>query len=143
MATTPIAKLAARLSSYDLRWLLGAAGAGKSTVTRVLARRYGLELVDLDADIYGEWHSRFTSDRHPTNYEWTNVPDSLDWLLAMEPDAAWARFLDFDDHIAQTVTKEATAVGLSLVECKPGDTVTTTVAAVARAFGLRAASTSP
>ncbi len=216
----PLAILKERLSGHDIRWLLGAAGAGKSTTAGILAGRYGLQLIDLDTRIYGEWHHRFSPTRHPANHEWTSAPSSLEWLLSMEwsgydqfqraalveyldllaedmgpkpggpvlidggvyhpallaealpsdrivclarpqlsarevwesteerramrdfmsslpdPGAAWARFLDFDERIEQTVAQEAAAVGLALIERKVGETITTTVEAVAGAFGL-------
>jgi len=215
-----VAEARERLSRYDFRWLLGAAGAGKSTVARILAGRYGLEHIDLDAHIYGDWHDRFTAERHPANHQWTSAPNSLAWLLAMtwpdydrfqraalfeyldlldqdlehaqagrflldggiyhpallaevlpaervvclarpprparevwegseerramrdfmrelsDPDAAWARFLDLDEHIALTVAEEAALAGTTLLERASHETVETTVAAVARAFDL-------
>ncbi len=215
-----IATLRGRLIDHDIRWLLGAAGAGKSTTTQILADLYGLQLIDLDAHIYGEWHNRFTAERHPANHEWTSAPNSLEWLLSMEwsgydqfqrtalfeyldllaedletkpggpvlvdgglyhpallaevippdrivclarphrsgrevwesseerramrtfmndlsdPGAAWARFLEFDERIEQTVTEEAGAAGLTLLERRPDEAVATTVKAIARAFGL-------
>ncbi len=78
-----VAEIRERLNQYDLRWLLGAAGAGKSTVAGILAGRYGVQLIDLDAHIYGRWHSRFTVERHPANHEWVSAPNSLEWLLGM------------------------------------------------------------
>lgn len=214
------AVLEERLSDHDLRWLLGAAGAGKSTVAQILAGRHRLQLIDLDAHIYGDWHSRFTSERHPANNQWTSAPNSLEWLLGMDwagydrfqraalfeyldlladdlecgpggrvlldgglyhpallakvlsadrivclarpqrsarevwessaerramrdsmnnlpdPDAAWARFLEFDEHIALTVAEEAATIGITLHERQPDEAVATTVVAVAQAFGL-------
>ncbi|MCP4086722.1 MAG: hypothetical protein GY745_16960 [Actinomycetia bacterium] len=215
-----VAELRGRLRRHDLRWLLGAAGAGKSTVAQILVGRHDLQLIDLDAHIYGDWHSRFTPERHPANHEWTAAPSSLDWLLTMtwsgydqfqraalfeyldlltqdlerkpagrvlldgglyhpallagvlpadrivcltrpqrtagevwdsseerramrhhmdtlsDPDTAWARFLEIDEHIAVTVAEEATRAGLTLIARGPDDSPENTAEAVARAFSL-------
>ncbi|MBW4717230.1 hypothetical protein [Saccharothrix obliqua] len=47
-----------------VRWIAGGTGAGKSTVTRLLAERHGAVVYDGDA-AERAWVPRFTPDRHP------------------------------------------------------------------------------
>lgn len=75
----------------NLYWLLGGAGAGKSTVCRLLAEQTGLPIYDMDAHIYGSYHSRFTAD-HPVNRAWAAAPNGLAWLLQM----SWETFNQFN-----------------------------------------------
>jgi hypothetical protein len=82
-----------------LRFVLGGAGTGKSTVCAALAVRRGLEILDMDARLYGSWHGRFDPARHPANHAWSTAADPLAWQVAMEPGA----FLAFHE----TATAEA------------------------------------
>jgi len=66
-----------------LYWLVGGAGAGKTTLSRLLAGRFGLPVYDMDAHIYGSYHARFTARRHPANHAWSTAADGLAWLLAL------------------------------------------------------------
>ncbi|WP_253766871.1 nucleoside/nucleotide kinase family protein [Goodfellowiella coeruleoviolacea] len=54
--------LARRLA--HVRWLAGGTGAGKSTVARILAERFGVSSYDGDRAEH-DWVSRCTPDRHP------------------------------------------------------------------------------
>ena len=74
-----------------LRFVVGAAGAGKTTVCGALAERGGIDVMDMDARIYGSWHGRFDPVRHPASHAWSAAPDPLAWQLALEPEAylAW------------------------------------------------------
>ena len=74
-----------------LRFVVGAAGTGKTTVCAGLAERTGIDVLDMDARIYGSWHGRFDAVRHPANHAWSVAPDPLAWQLALEPEAylAW------------------------------------------------------
>lgn len=77
---------------HRLYWILGGAGAGKSTVCRILSERFGIPIYDMDAHIYGAYHSRFTPDRHPNNHAWTSAENGLEWLLSM----SWDEFNSFN-----------------------------------------------
>ncbi len=70
-----------------LRFVLGGAGTGKSTVSAALADRHGLEILDMDARLYGSWHGRFDPARHPANHGWSSAADPLAWQVALEPEA--------------------------------------------------------
>lgn len=69
-----------------LRFVLGGSGTGKSTVCAALADHHGLEILDMDARLYGSWHDRFDPARHPANHAWSSAADPLRWQVAMEPD---------------------------------------------------------
>nr|CEL16156.1 hypothetical protein [Kibdelosporangium sp. MJ126-NF4] len=47
-----------------VRWIAGGTGAGKSTVTRLLAERYDLAVYDGDRAEQG-WRPRYTPERYP------------------------------------------------------------------------------
>ena len=70
-----------------LRFILGGAGTGKSSVCAALAARHGLEILDMDARLYGSWHGRFDAIRHPANHAWSSAVDPLAWQVALEPGA--------------------------------------------------------
>lgn len=74
-------------SLAGLRFVLGGAGTGKSTVCAALATRHGLEILDMDARLYGSWHGRFDPARHPANHAWSTAADPLAWQVVMEPGA--------------------------------------------------------
>ena len=82
-------KLANRPRVY---WLVGGAGSGKTTLCQALASQYNLPIYDMDAHIYGDYHGRFSSSRHPSNSQWAAAPNGLAWLLAMN----WAEFDAFN-----------------------------------------------
>ncbi|MDQ1322868.1 MAG: hypothetical protein QG587_202, partial [Chloroflexota bacterium] len=42
-----------------LRFVLGGAGTGKSSVCAALSAGRSLEILDMDARLYGSWHGRF------------------------------------------------------------------------------------
>lgn len=70
-----------------LRFVAGAAGTGKSTVCAAIGERFGLDVLDMDARIYGSWHGRYDSGRHPASHAWSVARDPLAWQLALEPEA--------------------------------------------------------
>ncbi|NWG22214.1 MAG: hypothetical protein HXY39_18055 [Chloroflexi bacterium] len=74
-----------------LYWLIGGAGAGKTLICDILSKELGLPVYDMDAHIYGDYHSRFTT-RHPVNQAWAAAPNSLGWLLSM----SWDEFNQFN-----------------------------------------------
>ena len=73
-------------------WVVGGAGSGKSTVCRAISTKYKITLYDMDAYIYGSYHSRFTEGRHPVNKAWSTAPNGLAWLLSM----SWQEFDSFN-----------------------------------------------
>lgn len=81
-----------RLAGYPLLWIVGGAGAGKTTLCRALAAQRGLPVYDMDAHIYGSYHGRFDPVRHPANTAWSTAPDGLAWLLGM----TWDEFDAFN-----------------------------------------------
>jgi hypothetical protein len=81
------------LSAHErLYWIIGGAGSGKSSVCRALTARYGIPVYDMDAHIYGSYHSRFTQERHPANWAWARAENGLAWLLEM----SWEEFDNFN-----------------------------------------------
>ncbi len=46
----------------------------------------------MDAQIYGEYHGRFTPNRHPVNTAWATTENGLAWLLNM----SWEAFDNFN-----------------------------------------------
>ncbi len=70
-----------------LRFVVGAAGTGKTTVCAAIGERLAIDVLDMDARIYGSWHGRFDAVRHPASRAWSVAPDSLAWQLALEPEA--------------------------------------------------------
>jgi guanylate kinase len=84
--------LCARLSGLfrrcgNLYWVLGGSGAGKTTICRALSARYDIPVIDMDAHIFGDYHGRYDSERHPANTAWQRAENGLEWLLDMSWDA--------------------------------------------------------
>ena len=75
-----------------LFWIVGGAGSGKSTICSILSKRFEIPVYDMDAHIYGSYHKRFTKERHPANFQWTNSQNSLEWLLKK----SWEAFNSFN-----------------------------------------------
>lgn len=73
-------------------WILGGAGAGKSTICRAFAEQYNLRVYDMDAQMYGAWKSRYDAARHPVNRAWQDSPNPLQFLL----DLTWEQFDAFN-----------------------------------------------
>jgi len=83
-----LASSADRLRAHSqLRFVLGGAGTGKSTVCAALAALHGLEILDMDTRLYGSWHGRFDPARHPANHAWSSAADPLAWQVALDPEA--------------------------------------------------------
>jgi hypothetical protein len=70
-----------------LRFVVGAAGTGKTTVCAAIGERLRIDVLDMDARIYGSWHGRFDPVRHPASRAWSAAADPLAWQLALEPEA--------------------------------------------------------
>jgi hypothetical protein len=89
--------VATRLRSHpSLRFVMGGAGTGKSSVCRQLHASVDVPVIDMDARMYGIWGDRWDRVRHPANSAWMGAADPLDWQLALAPEA----FLQF--HAAAT-----------------------------------------
>ncbi len=76
----------------NVYWIVGGSGSGKSTICQALAVQFDMHLYDMDAYIYGGYHSRFTPERHPVNTAWTTAENGLAWLLSM----SWDEFNNFN-----------------------------------------------
>ena len=221
--TELIAQAQAKLSGHrHVYWIVGGAGSGKSTICRALSERFGIPVYDMDAQVYGAYHSRFSPKRHPVNSAWSASENGLSWLLSMtwpqfnhfnqaalaeyldllaqdlsgmapdvellidggisnpalaaqvipahqmvclenpglsgaqvwegseprlamksmvgaleEPSNAWARFLDFDAHITETIHKECLATGIPIIMWQPSDAVAIVAARAAEMLGIR------
>jgi hypothetical protein len=81
-----------KLAGRPLLWIVGGAGAGKTTLCHALSAQHGLPVYDMDAHIYGSYHGRFDPVRHPANTAWSTAPDGLAWLLGMP----WEEFDAFN-----------------------------------------------
>lgn len=80
------------LKREDLYWIIGGAGSGKTVIGRSLSEKYNIPVYDMDACIYGTYHSRFTQERHPVNSAWSSSQNGLAWLL----DMTWDEFNNFN-----------------------------------------------
>jgi hypothetical protein len=78
---------AALCERTGLRVVVGAAGTGKTTVCATNGERHRIDVLDMDARIYGAWHGRFDPVRHPASHAWSAAVDPLAWQLALEPGA--------------------------------------------------------
>ena len=86
---------------HNVYWILGGAGAGKSTLCRALSARTGVAVYDMDAHIYDAYISRYTAQRHPATTAWLSAENPLAWALELSQDAfaafnraATAEYLD-------------------------------------------------
>jgi uridine kinase len=76
----------------NLYWIVGGAGSGKTTISHALSTKFGIPVYDMDAHIYGTYHSRFKQEKHPVNWAWSTSKDGLAWLL----DLSWDDFNNFN-----------------------------------------------
>lgn len=75
-----------------LRWVIGGACSGKSTVCRTVSRWTGVPVYDMDEHVYGRYMSRYTASRHPASTAWFKRGDGLGWVLSLP----WATFDDLN-----------------------------------------------
>lgn len=75
-----------------LYWIVGGAGSGKTTISQALSVKFDINVYDMDAHIYGSYHSRFSQENHPVNKAWSTSQDRLAWLL----DMSWDDFNNFN-----------------------------------------------
>lgn len=84
---------AARLApARGLRWVIGGACSGKSSVCKTIARLAGVPVYDMDEHVYGRYMSRYSDSRHPASSAWFKHADGLAWVLAMP----WQAFDDLN-----------------------------------------------
>lgn len=65
----------------NLRWLIGGACSGKSTIARALSARTGIPVYDMDEAVFGRY--RFDPVRHPATTAWFTAADPLGWMLGL------------------------------------------------------------
>jgi hypothetical protein len=88
-----IREAAARLASArGLRWVIGGACSGKSSVCQTVSRWTGVPVYDMDEQVYGHYMGRYCSSRHPASSAWFKRRDGLAWVLSL----SWATFDDLN-----------------------------------------------
>jgi len=70
-------------SARGLRWVIGGACSGKSSVCRTVSRWTGVPVYDMDEQVYGRFLSRYSSSRHPASTAWLKRSDGLAWVLSL------------------------------------------------------------
>ncbi len=79
-----IREAAARLASArGLRWVIGGACSGKSSVCQTISRWTGVPVYDMDEHVYGHYTSRYSLSRHPASSAWFKRRDGLAWVLSL------------------------------------------------------------
>lgn len=63
-----------------LIWLIGGSCSGKSTLSRALAARLGVERYDVDEAVFGRF--QFDPRRHPATAAWSSADDPFVWMLS-------------------------------------------------------------
>ncbi len=95
-------------------WVIGGAGAGKSTLCRAIAERTGVAVYDMDEHIYRAYIPRYAPQRHPANTAWLSAENPLAWALDLSEDefnafnrTTTAEYLDLlaDDLAAGSATQ--------------------------------------
>ena len=89
LLTQACTALSTRVGLY---WIVGGAGSGKTSICQALSAQCGLPVYDMDAHIYGTYHSQFTQERHPVNWAWSTSGNPLAYLL----DMSWEEFDSFN-----------------------------------------------
>jgi len=88
-----IREAALRLASArGLRWVIGGACSGKSTVCQIISRRTGVPVYDMDEHVYGRYMGRYSASRHPASTAWFKRGDGLRWVLSLP----WEAFDDLN-----------------------------------------------
>ncbi len=95
---------------HGLRWVIGGACSGKSTVCRTISRWTGVPVYDMDEHVYGRYMSRYSASRHPASTAWFKRGDGLAWVLSLP----WAAF---DDLNRATNAEFLDLVAQDLGEC--------------------------
>jgi hypothetical protein len=71
-----------------LRWVIGGACSGKSSVCRTISSWTGVPVYDMDEHVYGRYMGRYSASRHPASTAWFTRGDGLGWVLSLP----WAAF---------------------------------------------------
>jgi hypothetical protein len=79
-------------AARGLRWVIGGACSGKSSVCQTISRWTGVPVFDMDEHIYGPYLSRYSSSRHPASSAWFRRRDGLAWVLSLP----WETFDDLN-----------------------------------------------
>jgi hypothetical protein len=88
-----IREAALRLASArGLRWVIGGACSGKSSVCQTISRWTGVPVYDMDEHVYGHYMSRYSPSRHPASSAWFRRRDGLAWVLSLP----WETFDDLN-----------------------------------------------
>lgn len=70
-------------SARGLRWVIGGACSGKSSICRTVSRWTGVPVYDMDEQVYGRYLSRYSACRHPASTAWLKRSDGLAWVLSL------------------------------------------------------------
>ena len=82
-----LADVRTRLSAFEqIRWVIGGAGSGKSTICRAISARLGLTVYDMDEHIFGLYMGRYSWQRHPASKSWFSAENSLEWAVGLPLD---------------------------------------------------------
>ena len=88
-----IREAAGRLAPVrGLRWVIGGACSGKSSVCQTISRWTGIPVFDMDEHVYGHYASRYSASRHPASSAWYKRTDALAWVLSLP----WEAFDDLN-----------------------------------------------
>ena len=79
-------------SARGLRWVIGGACSGKSSVCQTISRWTGVPVYDMDEHVYGHYMSRYSPSRHPASSAWFGRRDGLAWVLSLP----WETFDDLN-----------------------------------------------
>ena len=92
-----------------LRWVIGGACSGKSTVCRAIAGWSGVPVYDMDEHVYGRFMGRYSASRHPASSAWFKRGDGLAWALSLSweafDDLNRATNVEFLDLVADDITE--------------------------------------
>jgi hypothetical protein len=84
---------AARLAAVrGLRWVIGGACSGKSSICRTISGWTGVPVFDMDEHVYGHYMTRYSASRHPACSAWFKRRDGLAWVLSLP----WQAFDDLN-----------------------------------------------
>ena len=79
-------------AARGLRWVIGGACTGKSSVCQTISRWTGVPVYDMDEHVYGHYLSRYSPSRHPASSAWFKRRDGLAWVLSLP----WETFDDLN-----------------------------------------------
>ncbi len=67
----------------NIYWIIGGSCAGKSTISKMIAKQIKAYLYDMDECIFGKYIPLYTKKRHPASKAWFSAKNSLDWVLSL------------------------------------------------------------